>query len=216
MQVKRLLRHFRSKKLTYEELTKEELENLTYYEVLNVPQNANKNQIRKAYLLLAKKQHPDLKHNPSTEFTYIVQAYQTLMDDQQRAVYDDSLVNPKDYYKVGVGRFRVSVKWLFSFSILGILAALAVQEEELDPEACPTNHMVRKLGLENIAETEEPPETSEIVWKKLPKKSEGASLPSPSKPIFAKKDSKKLQKTQESSQKLLPKDRSFKADSSST
>ena len=42
-------------------ITKETLESLTYYEVLNVNRNSSKIEIRNSYLKLARKFHPDLQ-----------------------------------------------------------------------------------------------------------------------------------------------------------
>ena len=67
------------------------MEDLSYYEILEVSQNADKTTIKKAYRKLAKKWHPD--KNPGdaeaeVKFKYCNEAYQILSDDQQRAIYD--------------------------------------------------------------------------------------------------------------------------------
>jgi len=67
------------------------LEDLSYYEILEVSQNADKSTIKKAYRKLAKKYHPD--RNPDdaeaeTKFKFCNEAYQVLSDDKQRAIYD--------------------------------------------------------------------------------------------------------------------------------
>lgn len=45
--------------------SKETLESLTYYEILNVRPDSTKEQIRKNYLKLARKFHPDLQIEPN-------------------------------------------------------------------------------------------------------------------------------------------------------
>jgi len=67
------------------------MEELSYYEILEVTQSADKTEIKKAYRKMAKKYHPD--KNPGDEeaehiFKLCNEAYQVLSDDQQRSVYD--------------------------------------------------------------------------------------------------------------------------------
>jgi len=67
------------------------MEDLSYYEILEVTQDADKTTIKKAYRSLAKKYHPD--KNPDDKeaehkFKLCNEAYQCLSDDQQRSIYD--------------------------------------------------------------------------------------------------------------------------------
>ncbi len=62
-----------------------------YYEILQVSKSANASEIKKAYLKLAKKYHPDQNpDNPDAEknFKEISEAYDILKDEQKRAAYD--------------------------------------------------------------------------------------------------------------------------------
>ena len=61
-----------------------------YYNILGVEKKASKEEIKKAYKVLAKKHHPDLsKEEDSAEkFKEISAAYAVLSDDQKRAQYD--------------------------------------------------------------------------------------------------------------------------------
>jgi len=67
------------------------MEELSYYEILEVTQSADKSTIKKAYRSMAKKYHPD--KNPGDEeaehkFKLCNEAYQVLSDEKQRSVYD--------------------------------------------------------------------------------------------------------------------------------
>eukprot|EP00754_Rhynchopus_humris_P001762 Rhum_TRINITY_DN11012_c0_g1::Rhum_TRINITY_DN11012_c0_g1_i1::g.41864::m.41864/K03686/dnaJ; molecular chaperone DnaJ len=63
-----------------------------HYGVLGLPKSASQEQVKKAYLSLAKKHHPDAaggKGN-SDQFNKVNEAYKTLNDPQKRQVYDMS------------------------------------------------------------------------------------------------------------------------------
>jgi len=61
-----------------------------YYETLGISKNASKEEIKKSYKNLAKKYHPDITKDKSTEekFKEVSEAYAVLSDDQKRAHYD--------------------------------------------------------------------------------------------------------------------------------
>lgn len=61
-----------------------------YYDVLGVTKSASKDEVKKAYLKLAKKYHPDANKEAGAEakFKEIQEAYDVLYDDQKRTTYD--------------------------------------------------------------------------------------------------------------------------------
>jgi len=61
-----------------------------YYEILGVPRNATKEQIKEAYRRLVMQYHPDRNKSPDAEekFKEISEAYAVLSDDEKRAQYD--------------------------------------------------------------------------------------------------------------------------------
>lgn len=68
--------------------------NSNYYEILGVLQNATQEEIKKAYLTLAKKCHPD--HHPGNkaaeeQFKKIAEAYSVLKNEDSRKQYDKKL-----------------------------------------------------------------------------------------------------------------------------
>jgi len=67
------------------------MEDLSYYEILEISQNADKSTIKKAYRAMAKKYHPDKNAGDADaehKFKLCNEAYQCLSDDKQRSIYD--------------------------------------------------------------------------------------------------------------------------------
>jgi len=67
------------------------MEELSYYEILEVSQSADKTTIKKAYRAMAKKYHPDKNAGDADaehKFKLCNEAYQCLSDEKQKSVYD--------------------------------------------------------------------------------------------------------------------------------
>jgi len=61
-----------------------------YYEILEVPKNATKDEIKSAFRKKARVLHPDVNKAPDAEekFKELGKAYEVLMDDEKRQMYD--------------------------------------------------------------------------------------------------------------------------------
>lgn len=67
-----------------------------YYEILGLDRSADKKEVKKAYLTLAKKYHPDVNSNNTLsedKFKLINEAYNTLYDESKRFQYDHGLIS---------------------------------------------------------------------------------------------------------------------------
>jgi curved DNA-binding protein CbpA len=60
------------------------------YEIFDIPRDATKNEIRKAYRSKAKNVHPDKMGGSRTAFETVKKAYDILIDDERRARYDET------------------------------------------------------------------------------------------------------------------------------
>ena len=97
-----------------------------YYEILRVDKDANTHDIRQEYIKLSKDYHPD--KNPEAlviiilnqaYFSAIQKAYETLHDDQKRAIYDEEQISDEDYFGIQIGPFKVSLFVIFGCSLAG-------------------------------------------------------------------------------------------------
>ena len=61
---------------------------MDYYDILGIPRNASKEEIKRAYRKLAHKYHPDKKDGDEQKFKHVNEAYHVLIDDEKRGQYD--------------------------------------------------------------------------------------------------------------------------------
>ena len=61
-----------------------------FYNLLEIEAGAKKEEIRRAFCRLAKKYHPDVSSG-SRDFVRVIDAYQTLIDDEKRKEYNEKL-----------------------------------------------------------------------------------------------------------------------------
>lgn len=107
-----------------------------YYEILGVPQNASRDEIKKAFHALAKKYHPDAnRNNPSAKkkFQEIREAYEILGDSKKREEYDRLGTNhtgDMEYDPSDAERFTRAYRTHFSDSFHKIFSEIF--EEETD------------------------------------------------------------------------------------
>lgn len=73
-----------------------------YYKILGVAANATKEEIKKAYVALAKKYHPDVTSLPKEEAEKVMaavnEAYAVLSDANKRSYYDSNGVTSQSVY----------------------------------------------------------------------------------------------------------------------
>lgn len=126
-----------------------------YYEILGVPRNATKEEIKKAYRRLVLQYHPDRNKSPDAEekFKEISEAYAVLMDDEKRRIYDmygheglSGAYAREDFFRsrmsdfedifrdLGLGSFRSIFDRLFRDFGFGVYEEREVREVVVDVE----------------------------------------------------------------------------------
>lgn len=111
-----------------------------YFEILNVSRDATSEQIRRNYIRLAKRLHPDNINGNSEKFKLVSIAYWTLRDEDRRREYDLKLrfleIKSRNYenntknsinYNLKFERFissRINSKIQKNLSLIGIIIFL--------------------------------------------------------------------------------------------
>ena len=85
---------------------------MTYYEILEISENASQEVIRMAYKALCKKYHPDVyqgdKRFAEEQIKKINEAYEILSDETQKKNYDNSLKKPQKHSNNDTEVFDIS------------------------------------------------------------------------------------------------------------
>lgn len=96
---------------------------IDYYKILGIKTSASTREVKSAYRKLARKRHPDVNGGSeaaSKDFALLSKAYQTLMDPQERAYYDEKLAERNRGYSIlhsnnphaqRARNFAVQAKW---------------------------------------------------------------------------------------------------------
>jgi hypothetical protein len=73
----------------------------SYYRILEVPENASDEEIRKAYRSKAKLYHPDVNQSPDahSRFVLLTVAYDNLINRHKRRSYDQKKESPSDPFR---------------------------------------------------------------------------------------------------------------------
>jgi curved DNA-binding protein CbpA len=72
-----------------------------FYEVLGISANASRNEVRDAYMRLAREKHPDRFPDPAEKqqaqefFKHVTEAFNTLSNERSRQQYDADLAKPR-------------------------------------------------------------------------------------------------------------------------
>ncbi len=122
------------------------LDEMDYYQALEVSKEATSGEVKKAYFAAARKYHPDLfsrdlpydiKEKIDDVFDYITQAYQTLSNERNRKEYDrkkdkEPLADKNDLRKKGEVQFRKG-KTLYDQSRFKEALSFLEEAVRLDP-----------------------------------------------------------------------------------
>jgi curved DNA-binding protein CbpA len=161
-----------------------------YYRILGVSYDAPKEEIRQAYLKLARKYHPDVnKEQEAEEFLKSInEAYNALTNDEARALYDQDLDIPPPWMRSSVRAALVlaclgvsgALTWYgFSLQKPDIVAASSGQETTEAPAADPVaafNAQTERSNGKNLEPTTLSPQAKAPVAK-VPSKGPQASPP---------------------------------------
>lgn len=170
-----------------------------FYKILGVPLGADKEEIRQAYLRLARQYHPDMSPAPADRdlFEKINEAYTTLIDDESRFMYN--LYGKEDEVREamqGASVWPRQKSWtresalgvifglvgVVGLAVVGLLSNRLVLEQELDTLATTLQSKKAEFELAQ-KQMDQAPATPEKLKEASPTKAgpQAAFLPSEAK-----------------------------------
>jgi curved DNA-binding protein CbpA len=140
-----------------------------YYRVLGVGYDASKEEIRQAYLKLARRYHPDVnKEREAEEFLKSInEAYNTLTNDEARALYDQDLDIPPPWMRssvraalilVGLGATGVLTWYGLTLQNPDLVASNSTEEATAAAPATSFNAQTQQTNGKNLEPTASPPQ----------------------------------------------------------
>ena len=123
------------------------------YETLGISKDANKQEVREAYLSKAREFHPDKRPDCLDYFTHVTRSYEILHDEHKRAVYDDESIPDEEYFTLQVGETKVNLFTVgMGVSMLGMAYFAYVQYfgavRAAKASGCPIDHTARQEMVE--------------------------------------------------------------------
>eukprot|EP00347_Sterkiella_histriomuscorum_P010936 403374366 len=112
------------------------------YQTLGVSKDANTQEIKQAYLNLAKVYHPDKNSSSLEYFTHVSKAYETLSDPQKRAIYDDDQIPDEEFFTIRIGKLKINLFTTFMISLFGCAGYYAYYlliVKQRDVNTCPVD-----------------------------------------------------------------------------
>ncbi len=145
-----------------------------FYEILGVPLSADKEEIRQAYLRLARQYHPDMSPAPADRdlFEKINEAYTTLIDDESRCMYNlygkegemrevlqGAPIWPRQNFWARENALVVifGVVGLVGLAVVGLLPNRPILEQELDTLATTLQSKKAEFELSQKQMDQAPP-----------------------------------------------------------
>ena len=116
-----------------------------YYSILGLQRSASQEDIRRAYLLAAKRFHPDTNARPGETqiFLDVHEAYKVLSNDAKRSEYDQNLLPEEDIPSLVNHRIQISRRSLLHINepqLLYLLLDLALNQEQIiEASSLPLN-----------------------------------------------------------------------------